>query len=69
LRDLEQSDFRSDVAEDFAIEMQELHIKIKERLKNSNQEYKHREDQHRRELQFEVGDLVLAHLRKEIFPR
>jgi hypothetical protein len=38
-------------------------------LKNSNQEYKHREDQHRRELQFEVGDLVLAHLRKERFPR
>jgi hypothetical protein len=33
------------------------------------QEYKHRADQHRRELQFEVGDLVLAHLRKERFPR
>jgi hypothetical protein len=26
-------------------------------------------DQHRQELQFEVGDLVLAHLRKERFPR
>jgi hypothetical protein len=26
-------------------------------------------DQHRRQLQFEVGDLVLAHLRKERFPR
>ena len=49
--------------------MQDLHDKIKEWLKNSNQEYKRRADQHRRELQFEVGDLVLAHLRKEIFPR
>ena len=35
----------------------------------SNQEYKRRADQHRRQLQFEVGDLVLAHLRKERFPR
>jgi hypothetical protein len=38
-------------------------------LQNSNQEYKRRADQHRRELQFEVGDLILAHLRKERFPR
>jgi hypothetical protein len=38
-------------------------------LQSSNQEYKHRADQHRRELQFEVGDQVLAHLRKERFPR
>ena len=35
----------------------------------SIQEYKRRVDQHRRQLQFEVGDLVLAHLRKERFPR
>jgi hypothetical protein len=69
LRDLEQSEFRSVGAEEFAAEMKELHSNIKERLQNSNQKYKHREDQHRRELQFEVGDLVLAHLRKERFPR
>jgi hypothetical protein len=42
---------------------------VKERLLKSNQEYKRRADQHRRQLQFEVGDLVLAHLRKERFPR
>jgi hypothetical protein len=64
LRDLEQKKFRSAGVEEFAAEMQELHSKIKERLKNSNEEYKHIEDQHRREIQFEVGDLVLAHLRK-----
>jgi hypothetical protein len=69
LRDLEQSEFRSASAEDFAAGMQELHSKVRERLGNSNQEYKCRADQHRRELQFEVGDLVLAHLRKERFPR
>jgi hypothetical protein len=44
-------------------------VSIKEWLQSSNQEYKHREDHHRREIQFEVGDLVLAHLRKERFPR
>jgi hypothetical protein len=49
--------------------MQELHKKIIEQLKNSNQEYKCREDQHIRELQFEAGKLVLAHVKKERFPR
>jgi hypothetical protein len=38
-------------------------------MQNSNQEYKRRADQCRRELQFEVGDMILAHLRKERFPR
>jgi hypothetical protein len=49
--------------------MKELHSQVKERLQNSSQEYKRRADQHRRQLQFEVGDLILAHLRKERFPR
>jgi hypothetical protein len=49
--------------------MKELHDQVKQRLQASNQEYKRRADQHRRQLQFEVGDLVLAHLRKERFPR
>jgi hypothetical protein len=49
--------------------MKELHSRIKEQLQSSIQEYKHREDQHRREIQFEVGDLILVHLRKERFPR
>jgi hypothetical protein len=68
LRDLDQNEFRSVGAEDFAAEMQELHNKIKEWLQSSNQEYKRRANQHRRELQFKVGDLVLAHLKKEMFP-
>jgi hypothetical protein len=42
---------------------------VKQRLIDSNQEYKRRADQHRRQLQFKVGELVLAHLRKESFPR
>jgi hypothetical protein len=69
LKDSEQDEFRSASAEDFVERMKELHSRIKERLQNSIQEYKCREDKHRRELQFEVGDLILAHLRKERFPR
>jgi hypothetical protein len=38
-------------------------------LQNSSQEYKRRTDQHKRHLYFEVGDLILANLRKERFPR
>jgi hypothetical protein len=49
--------------------MKELHSKVKQILIDSNQEYKRRRDQHQRQLQFEVGDLVLAHMRKERFSR
>jgi hypothetical protein len=69
LRDSEQTATRSASAEEFAEAMKELHSQVKERLLKSSQEYKRRADQHRRQLQFEVGDLILAHLRKERFPR
>jgi hypothetical protein len=69
LKDSEQAEFRSSSAKDFAEGMKELHNIIKQRLQTSSQEDKHRADQHRRELQFKVGDLILAHLRKERFPR
>jgi hypothetical protein len=39
------------------------------KLQNNSQKYKNIVDQKRREVQFEVGDEVLAHLRKERFPR
>ena len=69
LMDSEQTVTRSASAKEFIEAMKELHSRVKERLQNSSQEYKRRADQHRRQLQFEVGDLVLAHLRKERFPR
>jgi hypothetical protein len=69
LRDSEQDATRSASAEDFTEAMKELHSQVKERLKTSSQEYKRRVDQHRRQLQIEVGDLILAHLRKERFPK
>jgi hypothetical protein len=69
LRDLEQSEIRSAEAEYFSTEMQKLHSQIRGQLQSSNQEYKCRDDQHHKEIQFEVGYQVLAHLRKERFPR
>jgi hypothetical protein len=69
LRDSEQTDTSSASAEEFAETMKELHSRVKEQLLKSSEEYKRKADQHRRQLRFEVGDLVLAHLRKERFPR
>jgi hypothetical protein len=69
LRDSEQTATRSASVEDFSEAMRELHSRVKEQLQNSSQEYKHSADQHRQQIQFEVGDLNLAHLRKERFLR
>jgi hypothetical protein len=69
LRESEQVATSSASAEEFAEAMKELHDEVKQLMINTNQEYKHRVDPHRRQLQFEVGDLVLAHLRKDRFPR
>jgi hypothetical protein len=69
LRDLNQDEFRSVGVEDFTIEMHKLHDRVREQLQNNSQKYKSGVDQKRREVQFEVGDEFLSHLRKEIFPR
>jgi hypothetical protein len=69
LRDSEKATTCSASEEEFVEAMKELHDQVKRRLLKSNQEYKHRPDQHQRQLQFEVGDLVPKHLRKERFPR
>jgi hypothetical protein len=69
LRELEQAATSSASTEEFTEAMRELHSKVKQQLQKSNQECKHRADHHQRQLHFEVGDLVLVHLRKERFPR
>jgi hypothetical protein len=47
LKESKQNEFRSASAENFAEEMKEIHNQVKERLQSSNQEYKHKADQHR----------------------
>ena len=69
MRDSEQTATRSASVEEFTEAIKELHGQVKQRLQNSSHEYKRRADQWKRQLQFEVGDMVLAHLRKERFPR
>jgi hypothetical protein len=69
LRDSEQTATRSASAKEFAEAMNELHGQVKQRLLDSSHEYKRRADQRKRQLQFEVGELVLVHLRKERFLR
>jgi hypothetical protein len=69
LRDLKQIEFKRAGAKYFVAKMQELQNQMKEQLKKSNSEYKRRANQHRRNLEFEFGDQVLAHQRKERFPR
>ena len=49
--------------------MSDLHEQVKLKLQDSSQRYKQRADSKRREVQFNVGDEVLAHLRKERFPK
>lgn len=69
LRDLGQLERRSADEEDFAEAMSELHEKVKMKLQDSTQKYKQHADIKRREVHFEVGDEVLAHLRRERFPK
>ena len=49
--------------------MGELHEQVKHRLQDSSDKYKQRVDLHRKEVNFEVGYMVLDHLRKERLPK
>ena len=69
LRDLGQLEKRSADGEEFATRIRELQEQVKARLQQSNTGYKVREDSRRREKNYEVGDLVLAYLRRERFPK
>ena len=69
LRNLGDLEHRSDEGESFATTINEIHEHVKHKLQDSNYKYKLRVDVKRRETKFEVGDLVLDHLRKERFPR
>ena len=69
LRDLGEAERRSADGEDFATAMHDIHEQIKLKLRNSSAKYKSRADLKRREQSFEIDELVLAHLRKERFPK
>ena len=60
---------RSAEGEESASEIQAIHEQVKQQLQDSSIKYKNRADLSKREVNFEVSDLVLAHLRKERFPK
>ena len=60
---------RNAQGEDFASEIQAVDEQVKQQLQDNNIKYMNRAELKKREINFEVGDLVLAHLRKERFPK
>lgn len=69
LRDLGKAERRGVKGEYFATEFQAIHEQVKQQLQDSNIKYKGGADLKKRKVNFEVRDLVLAHLRKERFPK
>lgn len=55
-------------AEEFAAHIKNIHDQVRERLKETSKYYKAKADAHRRNKEFEEGDLVKVYLRKERFP-
>ena len=69
LRDLGKFEGRSDEGEEFSTTITKLHEHVKQQLQVNNHKYKPRVDLRSREVNYEVGNLVLAYLRKERFPK
>ena len=69
LRDLGTTKKRSAYGEEFASSIKELHEDVKQKLQDKSLKYKARVDLKRREANFEEGDLVMVHLKRDRFPR
>ena len=64
IRNLGGQERRSVDGEDFASNMHELQENVKNKLQETTGKYKQRAYLRRREVDFQVGDLVMAYLRK-----
>ena len=64
LRDLPSHDNISGHADDFVQSMKEVQDQVKQNLMEANQKLKEKKYEGRRELQFQVGDLVMVYLNK-----
>lgn len=69
LRYLSGMNKRSSQGKYFATTMHDIHKQVKETLEKNLDKYKRKVDLKKRDVQFKVGDLVLAHLRKERMPK
>ena len=68
LRKMEQVERTVSEVEEFFEHVKSLHEDVHAHITKMNQQYKARADQRRRHKDFQVGDLVMVHLRKEQFP-
>lgn len=59
----------SDDGEAFADHVKKVHEEVKEAIKASNESYASAVNQHRRVKEFEEGDMVLVHLKRNRFPK
>ena len=69
LHDLGSAKKRSVDGEEFVDVIHEMHEEVKQKLQSSNLKYKAIADLKRREVNFEEGELVMVHLKKDRFPR
>ena len=69
LRDLGTIEKRSADGEEFANAIWELHEEVKQKLQDSSLKCKARVDLKWREVNFKEGDLVMVHLKNDIFLR
>lgn len=52
----------------FVEHINNIHEKVRENIIKMNMQYKAKEDKKRRNKEFQIGDEVMVHLRKERFP-
>ncbi|XP_057849726.2 uncharacterized protein LOC131060503 [Cryptomeria japonica] len=69
LRDVTCLEKPSALADDFVNIMKDIQDQVKDKLQHSNFKYKTHADKRRKDVTFNVGDLVMVHLRKERLPK
>ena len=68
LRKLDKGEISSAEAEEFAEHLKNIHEEVRQYITKMNAQYKAKADVKRRYKEFQVGDEVMVHLRKERFP-
>jgi hypothetical protein len=68
LRKIDKGEISSAEAEDFAEHLKNIHEEVRKHIARMNAQYKAKADERRRHKEFQVGDEVMVHLRKERFP-
>ncbi|XP_057830537.2 uncharacterized protein LOC131041440 [Cryptomeria japonica] len=65
---MDQGNHTSVEAKDFAEHIRNIHEEVRKHINERNLQYKAKANQKRRHKEFQVGDEVMVHLRKERFP-